>query len=388
MALRSEASFRGVKFFIESADDKFGRMTVKHQFPNREKPFVEDMGKKLDSFQIDGYVVGDDHLDQKDNLKNTSLIPGMGTLIHPFYGTIQVFCDDFQVRQIANEKRFTRIQFSFTEAGEPVVLDVAQKTQNIVSAKTSVSIDSIKNEFKPKWAYTKLAYAATQSALATLKQASESIVNAKKAFKTETQFIDDFGRIVGSLESIALDAEGLAEDVLNLITFGILDTDDNTNGVPDLRETLKNLQNLYSFSPSIQSASTTSDSLVNLVQQGAMVTSAVLLSNIEYTSAEEAYTFRDSVLDFLDTVQAGDIGDDLFASIADLRASIVEDIEARAATLSKLSSYTPSESMPVLVIANELYGGIDKEQDIIDRNLIIHPGFARGGQSIDVLLNG
>lgn len=388
MTLRSEASFRGIKFFIETGDDKFGRNTVKHQFPNREKPFVEDMGKRLDSFQIEGYVVGDDHLDQKDQLRDAALVPGPGTLIHPFYGTIKVYCDDLQIRQSSNEKRFTRVQFTFIEAGDPIAVDSTPHTQGKVRSNVDVSIDSIKNEFKPKWAYTKLAYSATQSALAALKQANDSIVSAKQTFKTETQFVDDIGKIIGSLESIALDATGLAEGIIGLITFGILEKDDNTNGIPDLRESLKNLQQLYSFSPIVDLGSGVVDSLTAMVQQGAVVISSVLLSDIEYTSVDEAYLFRDSVLDALDGILSDDIGDDLFASLTDLRVAVVTDIEARAATLSKLSTYTPSESMPVLVIANELYGSVDNEQDIIDRNKILHPGFALGGKPLSVLLNG
>lgn len=388
MALRSEASFRGVKFFIETTDDKFSRNVVKHQFPDRETPFMEDLGKKLDDFQIEGYVVGDDHLDQKNKLRDAALTPGAGTLIHPHYGTMKVYCNDIQIRQASSEKRLTRFQFTFTEAGVPIVLDVQKDTPGKVVSCVDVSIDSIKNEFKPKYLYTALAYAGTQSVVAALGKAQAAIVDAKKAFKTETLFIDDITAIIGSLESIALDAEGLALDFLDIITFGILDQDQNENGIPDMRESLKELQKLYTFAPVLDIASSTSDAFVSFIKQSALVTSAVLLSNIEYTSADEAYTYRDSVLDFMDDTLESSIGDDLFLSLSALRVAIVSDIEARSATLSKLSSFLPTESMPVLVIANELYGSIEKEQDIIDRNKIGHPGFAPGGKNLSVVTSG
>ena len=60
--------------------------------------------------------------------------------------------------------------------------------------------------------------------------------------------------------------------------------------------------------------------------------------------------------------------------------------------LSRIERYTPTETVPALVIAQRLYGvanGIDallgREADIVKRNAVAHPGFVRGGVALEVL---
>jgi len=58
--VRDEARFRDVPFFVDVAEREGGRRTVPHVFPLRDKPFIEDMGRALRMFPVEGYVVGDD----------------------------------------------------------------------------------------------------------------------------------------------------------------------------------------------------------------------------------------------------------------------------------------------------------------------------------------
>lgn len=84
------AEFRGVPFHVSAADTMVGRRTVVHEFPMRELPFPEDMGKKASEFVVEGFLIGDDYLQQKDDLILALIAPGPGTLVHPSLGTLQV----------------------------------------------------------------------------------------------------------------------------------------------------------------------------------------------------------------------------------------------------------------------------------------------------------
>ena len=44
-------------------------------------------------------------------------------------------------------------------------------------------------------------------------------------------------------------------------------------------------------------------------------------------------------------------------------------------------------TLPALVITHTLYGNVDKEQDVIARNRIQHPGFTPGGEVLEVLVD-
>ena len=52
------ASFRGVEFFIDVSQKSLGRRAVLHEFPNRETPYTEDMGRVAEGFEIEGHVLG------------------------------------------------------------------------------------------------------------------------------------------------------------------------------------------------------------------------------------------------------------------------------------------------------------------------------------------
>ena len=56
------ASFRGVKFFIEKAELSAGRRTQVHEYPLRDKPFVEDLGRATRTITITAFVIGSDFI--------------------------------------------------------------------------------------------------------------------------------------------------------------------------------------------------------------------------------------------------------------------------------------------------------------------------------------
>ena len=62
------ASFRDIKFLVKSHSLALGRRVVSHEFPFGDKPFTEDLGKKSRSFNLEGFLIGDDCFAQRDQL--------------------------------------------------------------------------------------------------------------------------------------------------------------------------------------------------------------------------------------------------------------------------------------------------------------------------------
>ena len=88
-----DASFRGVPFKVEEESAGTGRRVETHEYPNRDKPYTEDLGKVTFRPSITAYVVGDDCFDQRDRLIDALNKPGPGTLVHPTYGELKVCVD-------------------------------------------------------------------------------------------------------------------------------------------------------------------------------------------------------------------------------------------------------------------------------------------------------
>ena len=52
------ASFRGVPFEVTSSDFKVGRRTQTFEYPQRDTPFTEDLGRSKRTITLTAYVIG------------------------------------------------------------------------------------------------------------------------------------------------------------------------------------------------------------------------------------------------------------------------------------------------------------------------------------------
>ncbi|ACQ67614.1 DNA circularization protein [Candidatus Williamhamiltonella defendens] len=92
-----KAQFRGVPFAVLGGKSSFGRKTAVHEYPYRDKPWVEDLGRATRQLTVKGFLVEDSVIygggaviDQRSNLIAACETAGAGTLIHPTYGELTV----------------------------------------------------------------------------------------------------------------------------------------------------------------------------------------------------------------------------------------------------------------------------------------------------------
>ncbi|WP_304164221.1 DNA circularization protein [Lonsdalea britannica] len=114
-----DASLRGVKFKISGDEAQFGRRVQVHEYPNRDKPYSEDLGRATRHFSVEAYVIGDDFMEQRNRLIQEIEKEGPATLIHPYYGEMSITINEpARISHTNDEGRMCRIAFSFVEAGE------------------------------------------------------------------------------------------------------------------------------------------------------------------------------------------------------------------------------------------------------------------------------
>ena len=113
----NNAMFKGIPFIF--VDDSFnsGRRIARHEFPQRDVPYSEDLGRRIRTIEIQGELLGDDYLTQKDNLLLVCEEGGSGELIHPYYGILTVECDKITITNRRSETRICEFQATFTEKG-------------------------------------------------------------------------------------------------------------------------------------------------------------------------------------------------------------------------------------------------------------------------------
>ena len=89
-SLLRPASFRGVSFQVNGTDLGAGRRVQVHEYPQRDQPWVEDLGRATREIAFDGFLIGADYVDQANQLLAALETAGAATLVHPWLGSMQV----------------------------------------------------------------------------------------------------------------------------------------------------------------------------------------------------------------------------------------------------------------------------------------------------------
>jgi len=111
------ASWRGVPFFVGEASGEVGRRYEMHEYPQRDQPWAEDLGRSQRKWSVTGYVLGDDYMGTRDRLLAACEQSGVGKLVHPYLGELHVVCDRFRYTERDEEGRICRFELSFAEPG-------------------------------------------------------------------------------------------------------------------------------------------------------------------------------------------------------------------------------------------------------------------------------
>lgn len=113
--------FREARFIVPDSDLTIGRRHEVHEYPLRDLPYVEDLGRKARQFTIEVFVdatLAGDYLAARDALIAAIEAPGPGSLVHPWYGTLTVSITEAIVRESTREGGRATFRLTCVESGE------------------------------------------------------------------------------------------------------------------------------------------------------------------------------------------------------------------------------------------------------------------------------
>lgn len=129
------ASYNGAEFHVEVQTRNGGRRIAMHQFPKRDIPYAEDMGRSARGFILVGYVIGDDYEIQRDLLIEQLELEGNGQLILPTsFDQKIVVCDRYSVTERREQGGYAEISMGFSEAGIDPSTITSEDTQATVNS--------------------------------------------------------------------------------------------------------------------------------------------------------------------------------------------------------------------------------------------------------------
>lgn len=387
------ASFRGVPFKVESHDLQGGRRTVTHEFPLRDKPFVEDMGRKAKQFSVDAYVIGDDYMQRRDALMRACDEAGSAELVHPYLGTLKVVCTGWTLRESKSEGRMARFSLSFIESGEAEfpseTRDSIARAFTVADAAKAASIA----DFARKFSIDGMPDFAISDATSLLNSAASKILGMSNAVTSLTTDKSNlFGMVnvfSGSLASALTAPQSLAASLFTLV--------ETVTGVFDSPlYAARKLMDLFGFGRDVQPVRVTTatrqrqaenrDAIFGLVQQAAVIQAARIAPTATFETGEEAEELRDALADQLDNVMENPATpDETFAAIQSVRTELVRGVPPEAVALPNIMTVTPPITLPALVLAYDIYQDAERDAEIVARNRIVHPGFVPGARPLKMI---
>lgn len=126
------ASWRGIPFGVLSEGATAGRSVAVHEYPFRDRQpvWAEDTGRAARTFQITGFIVGDDVAARRARLLDAAdLTAGPGELVHPQLGSQTVTLLRFASQTRWDLGRVVELSFEFVESGERLYPEAAADTQ-------------------------------------------------------------------------------------------------------------------------------------------------------------------------------------------------------------------------------------------------------------------
>lgn len=364
------ASLGGISFFVLASDRSGGRRSVLHEFPFKDDPSVDDLGRRARVFEFEAIILGDDYFDTRDQLLGVLETEGSHELIHPFYGRRQVSVGEFRVRETAQEGGSASFQISVVET--PINLqpsatpDPGSVLQSAIAAGHAASLASFVSSLRTDIVLDS-AVGVLSQAVGAMRATLATVTNLETQAFAAAEF--ELDRIVGTALRTPADLyTSMQSAFAGLQTTGVTLVYDFDPGVRPVGTSLLVGAEQANF-----------DSVHRMVQQQALLASGQVLLGTTFVSFDDAIAQRELNTARIDDQELNLTDDSLYLPLQNLRAALVAAVPGRLSDLPRLVSVPLPSTTPSLVLAWKLYGSLDREQDVIDRNDVQNPLFVPAG---------
>lgn len=420
------ASFRGVSFWVESSDLSVGRRTVTHQYPQRDEPFTEDLGRAAREYRFSAFVLGEDYIEQAKKLREALEKPGAATLVHPEFGEIQVVAQPGASMSFSQSMRRVNFSLAFVEAGlnafptpegasqqasraaadkvseaaadsfeESLTLDdIEDFVQDALNGDLLDALDIISNSEIAKV----LDFADRVSDLAN--DAISLVRGGPKAFATKLMGALGLSRLattVAGWQRVGKSLCALADDLRGDDDEPVYSTvkprsaeviESNRKAVYSLCRQAVLVQAVgvstligTDVDSTVASSSILPDDGETVVDaesgatQVGTVTSSGSFSTSPTISYDEMLEARERIVGRLEEEMLDVEDDAVFMALREAATAVSKDLSSRAEEQARLYDYDAGAVLPSCVTAMELYGDATRAQEIVVRNGVTNPLF-------------
>ena len=398
------ASFRGVPFEVEASGITVGRRTVVHEYPQRDRPYVEDMGRATRNITLQCFVVGSDYLEQAQALMHELEEPGPGTLIHPWLGEMEVTITSVSELQFDQGLGVASVTITATEAGDlefpAVTADEDTEALEAADAVEKSAVDKFCEDFD----------------LSTINDWVDSALEGSLLDALNFVSAGDLGKLFDYAEGVA----NLADKAMALLSTdpkifatrlaGALGLSRWATTVSAWRGVAKSLKNLckhdklkartkayaerkgepmFDVTRQVMKSQAAIETLVRQLLIAQMVGVSTLVATSKDVSSpdgeedtrtttrsyDEIVELRDELCQVLDDELLMEESDEMYQTLDEARTAIFDVLTHKADALQHVVIVKPDDVFPAVVLAYDYHDDADRDLEIARRNSVEHEGF-------------
>ena len=378
------ASFRKIPFQVDTSTFETGRRVQIHEYPQRDKPYAQDMGRATRNIDFDAFVIGADYVEQANALLGALEEYGAGTLVHPWFGSLKVNVLNCRVTFDRNlgQAVFT---LSFVEAGELAFPSSASSTQ-AASRKAAQNLETKSvSRFAQVFKTLNFISRVAESALTVYGKVLSFLANPVFALSS----LLGFGTLPGNLSSLSalfgapISLGWTFAGLLNLSgKTSTLTGNDNTL-VPTVRGLTRMAVDPALAQPTTPTYTTATTAQIHInhsainanTRQLLLVQCVGLSSYLNCSIYDDTLAVKNELAAAIDAELLLVTDDDLYLALVDARSAMWEDLTARSRDSARLSELIPPDVLPMLALTYDYYEDAGRDLEVVARNKIKNPSF-------------
>jgi prophage DNA circulation protein len=387
------ASYRGFPYYIESYREAGGRGVVVHKFPNRDTPFLEDLGEESRTWSISGYVVGDQADALSTQFAEVLASRGGGTLVLPLRGPVQARNIKFELEHQRDRLGYVGFSLELIREGAssalisiPYALNLAGiAADGLASALAAFFPTAIGTFGQPDYVIAAAADGVSQAAGVLDAVRTSYPVAATSSSGLRDQLADIVAAAPAAfdreLAPSAADAGAIASNLI-AASRALGDAMPAASAARAFREVMDAFAVVdpapaYLSPAEAQAAANTAEA-TRLARLSALTAFAEAIVRADYKSRPEGVSARgefvarcEAELDLATGAEAYP----LFIAIETLRGTVVDFLTQRIADLAPIVTVETKRVLPSLFLAWRLYADVSRAGELVDRNNVSHPAF-------------
>ena len=289
-----DGQFRDAFFFYQESSGSGGRKTQTHEYPNKTERYVEDLGGLEKKFTLNVFTDDNVSYSERDALIKELDKAGVGTLVHPSFGDLEVVVVGYTFAESVKELGITKFTINFEVASQNVLPTKTTATKGRLAQLKSDILGDNEKAFDDGWQSVKNAKAKFDSGVKTLKRTANKINNIAKQIQGAG---DSFADAITSLNQIVNSANKLVQAPAVLASNLRTSFDNLGVAFKNSKDLFNTTKKLFGFNESDQAIvgnsqiqkdiKTNQDQLNNFVNVAVLAIAYDASVNIEYNNLQE-----------------------------------------------------------------------------------------------------